>query len=69
MNKGKKFRDKSNMTYYENISYFDCTMEKPAISTFSKEYEGENDVDKHVKKIKKEKLTGSENLRGQQRSE
>lgn len=53
MNKGKNFRDKSNMTNYENISYFDCTMEKPAISTFSKVYEGENDVDKHVKKLKK----------------
>ena len=27
-NKANNFGDKSNMVYYENISYFDCTMEK-----------------------------------------
>ena len=26
INKAKNFRDKSNMAYYENISYFDCTV-------------------------------------------
>ena len=71
MNKATNFRYKSNMSYYENISYFDCAMEKYLKCTrhyppFRKYTMWKINYDKHDNTNVKQNLNGSKNVREQQ---